>query len=395
MRTLTLSEARRVALAALGFARKRPQRPSASDMSRVIHELGLLQIDSVNVLIPAHYQVVYARLGPYDRASLDNVIYKTGQFTEQWAHEASILPIETWPLLRHRMESFRLRPWGVGEFMDQFPDYVDWVLDEVRRRGPLRGEHLPPPEGSPKRLPGSWYSNVGRAILEAHFARGLIAVTNRGVNFSREFDMAERVIPAEQLTRVVSKEDAQREFVRKAAKAYGIGTAADLADYFRMRPQDARARIAELVEAREIEAVRVDGWRDQAYLHAEAKIPTAITASALLSPFDPVVWFRPRAERLFDFHYRIEIYTPEAKRKFGYYVLPYLDGERLVARVDLKADRAAGVLRVPAAHVEDGAQPADFAVRLMKELENVAGWLGLKKVEIGRRGKLAPVLRRL
>ena len=293
------------------------------------------------------------------------------------------------------MDSFRLRPWGVGEFMDQFPDYVNWVLEEVRQRGPLRGEHLPPPAGSPKRLPGSWYSNVGRAMLEAHFARGVVAVTNRGANFAREFDLAERVIPAEHLTRVVSKADAQRELVRQAARAYGIGTAADLADYFRMRPQDARPRIAELVEAGELQSIRVEGWRDPAYLHAEAKIPAAITASALLSPFDPLVWFRPRVERLFHFHYRIEIYTPEAKRKFGYYVLPYLDGERLVARVDLKADRAAGVLRVLAAHVEDGAEPGEFAVRLLEELRQMAGWLGLAEVEIARRGKLAPELRGL
>ena len=364
-------------------------------MARAIRELGLLQIDSVNVLVPAHYQVMYARIGPYDRAALDRLIYSTGQFTEQWAHEASILPVETWPLLKHRMTVHRARPWGFSEYMDQYPDYVHWVLEEVRLRGPLRGEHLPPPDGSPKRIPGSWYSNVGRAMLEAHFGRGLMAVTNRGANFAREFDLAERVIPVEHFTRQVSKEDAQRELIRQSATAYGIATAADLADYFRMRPADAKARISELVESREIERVRVEGWRDPAYLHRSAKAPQAITASALLSPFDPVVWFRPRAERLFQFHYRIEIYTPAERRKFGYYVLPFLDRERLVARVDLKADRAAGRLRVLAAHVEDGAEPADFGPRLIEELHGMAGWLGLAKVDIERRGKLAPVLRKL
>ena len=364
-------------------------------MSQVIHQLGLLQIDSVNVLVPAHYQVMFARLGPYDRQALNKLIYSSGNFTEQWAHEASILPMETWPLLKHRMEAHRAHLWGFSEFMDQFPDYVHWVLEEVRLRGPLRGEHLAPPEGSPKRLPGSWYSNVGRAMLETHFGRGSLAVTNRGVNFSREFDLAQRVIPTQHLTCVVSKEDAQRELIRKAAVAYGIGTAADLADYFRMRPQDAKARIAELAEAREIEPVGVEGWRHPAYLHQTAKVPKSITASALLSPFDPVVWFRPRAERLFQFHYRIEIYTPAAKRKWGYYVLPYLDGERLVARVDLKADRVAKRLRVLAAHVEEGAEPIDFAPRLLNELHQVASWLGLETVEIARRGKLAPILRRL
>ena len=364
-------------------------------MSRVIRELGLLQIDSVNVLVPAHYQVVYSRLGPYDRAALDKLIHSSGQFTEQWAHEASILPMETWPLLRHRMESHRPRPWGFSEFMDQFPDYVHWVLEEVRSRGPLRGEHLPPPDGSPKRLPGSWYSNVGRAMLEAHFGRGVLAVTNRRLNFAREFDLVERVIPAEYLAREISKEDAQRELIRKAALAYGISTAADLADYFRMRPQDAKARIAEMLEAGEIESVSVEGWRDPAYLHKAAKLPKSIKAAALLSPFDPVVWFRPRGQRLFHFHYRIEIYTPAPKRKWGYYVLPYLDGERLVARVDLKADRAAGRLRVLAAHAEDGVEPWDFAPRLLTELQQVAQWLGLEKVDVGRRGRLAPFLRKL
>ena len=362
-------------------------------MAGVIRDLGLLQIDSVNVLVPAHYQVLFSRLGPYDRATADKVIYKSGQFTEQWAHVASIVPVETWPLLKHRMEAHSGRAWGHGEFQDQFPEYLGWVLEEVRRRGPLCGEHLDPPDGAPRRLEGSWYSNVGRAMLEAHFARGVVAVTNRLSNFAREFDLAERVIPAECLTRSVPKDDAQREMIRQAAAAYGIATAADLADYFRMRPQEARARIAELVSAGELERVQVEGWKDAAYLSRDARCPKAMEASALLSPFDPVVWFRPRAERLFDFHYRIEIYTPEAKRKFGYYVLPFLDGERIVGRVDLKADRAAGRLLVLAAHKEDG--PPGFERRLLEELHAMARWLGLAKVEIARRGKLAPALRKL
>ena len=232
-------------------------------------------------------------------------------------------------------------------------------------------------------------------MLEAHFGRGVLAVTNRGPNFAREFDLAERVIGREHFERFVSKEDSQRELIRQAATAYGIATAADLADYFRMRPGDARARIAELVETREIEVVHVEGWPDVAYLHKAAKVPKSIAASALLSPFDPVGWFRPRAERLFDFHYRIEIYTPAEKRKFGYYVLPFLDDERLVARVDLKADRGAGKLCVLASHVEDGAEPSEVAPRLMAELHEVARWLSLVTVEVARRGKLAPALRKL
>ena len=393
MQTVSLAEARRIALAALGFARKRPARPTSRDMARVIRELGLLQIDSVNVLVPAHYQVLFSRLGPYDRAALDKLIYKSGRFTEQWAHVASIVPIETWPLLKHRMDAHSGRAWGHGEFQDQFPDYFGWVLEAVRQRGPLCGKHLDPPAGAPRRLEGSWYSNVGRAMLEAHFARGVLAVTNRMGNFARQFDLADRVIPPEVFSRAVPKEDAQRELIRQASTAYGIATAADLADYFRMRPQDARARIAELVSAQELEAVRVEKWKNLAYLSKGAKCPRSMNASALLSPFDPVVWFRPRAERLFAFHYRIEIYTPKAKRKHGYYVLPFLDGDRLVARVDLKADRATGRLMVLGAHKEDG--PPGFESRLLEELHSMARWLKLSKVEISRCGKLAPALRKL
>jgi uncharacterized protein YcaQ len=294
------------------------------------------------------------------------------------------------------METHRVRPWGFENVMDRHPDYVAWVLEEVRRRGPLRGEHVPPPEGAPQKIEGSWNPNVGRAMLEAHFGYGRLAVSNRGANFAREYDLAERVIAVEHFTREISKQDAQRELIRTAAAAYGIATAADLADYFRMPPADAKARIAELLEAREIEIVKVEGWRDPAFLHPSAQLPPKPVASAaLLSPFDPVVWFRPRAERLFDFHYRIEIYTPEPKRKWGYYVLPFLMGERLVARVDLKADRREGKLRVLAAHVEPAVDAPECATALMTELQQVAGWLGLENVEIGKRGKLAPFLRRV
>jgi uncharacterized protein len=365
-------------------------------MRRVVQQLGLLQVDSVNVLVPAHYQVVYSRLGPYDRRVLDDLIYRKGEFTEQWAHEASIIPVETWPLLRHRMDSFRLRPWGFGDFMDAHPEYVDWVYEEVRIRGPLRGEDLDPPKGVERRIPGSWYSSVGRATLEAHLARGRIAVTGRGQNFAREFDLAERVIPPEHHGREISQSDAQRELIRKASISYGVACMADLADYYRMKRADALARVAELLEAGELEAVKVEGWREAAYLARGAKIPRSCSAAAaLISPLDPLVWFRARAERLFGFHYRIEIYTPAAKRKFGYYVLPFLYQDKLVARVDLKADRKAGTLRVEAAHREQGADPQEFVAALAAELSNIGKWLGLESVTVGRRGKLAPMLRAL
>jgi uncharacterized protein YcaQ len=390
---LSLNEARRLALAAQGFDRPRPGgRAGASHLRRTIRQLGLLQIDYVNVLVPAHYQVPFSRLGPYDRSCLDDLVYRRRDFTEQWAHEASILPVESWPLLRHRMENHRVRPYGFESFLGQNPDYVKRVLDEVSARGPLAADDLPEPEGTPSRIPGAWHGSYPRAVLEAHFGRGLLAVAHRRPNFARAYDLAERVLPAEQHGRQVGREEAQRELLRLAARALGVATAADLADYYRMPVRETRPRLTELVEAGELRPVRVEGWREPAYLHPGARLPRGIEAAALLSPFDPVVWFRARAARLFGFDYRVEIFVPKEKRRWGYYVLPFLLGDRLVARVDLKADRAGRRLLAPAAYLEPHADPGAVAAALAAELRTLAAWLELDAVAVGRQGDFAAAL---
>ena len=367
--TLSAAEARRVALAAQGLARPRPAgRVTLDHVRRAVH-----------------------RLGPYDRRLLDALAYERRELTEQWAHEAAIVPAEAWPLLRHRMERHRCRPTGFEAFLERHADYAAWVLEQVRARGPLSADEVAEPAGVDRRLDRAWFGTIPRAVLEAHFGRGLLAVAGRRRNGARVFDLPERVLPAHH-DRVVPAADAQRELLRRAARSYGVATARDLADYWRMSPAEARPRIAELVEGGELREVAVEGWREPAYLHAEAKAPRRVGARALLSPFDPVVWFRPRAERLFGFEYRIEIYTPEPQRRWGYYVLPFLLDDRLVARVDLKADRAGGVLRVQAAHAERGVDAARVAEALADELRLMASWLGLDDVTVARRGDLARAL---
>jgi uncharacterized protein YcaQ len=380
--TLSLSEARRIALGAQGFDRPRPRKVTARDLRRTIRQLGLLQIDFVNVLTPAHYQVPFSRLGPYKKSALDDLVYRRREFTEHWAHEASILPVESWPLLGHRMETHRPRPWGFEKFLKEQPEYVEWVVEQVRARGALTADDLPAAFG---RIPGAWHGSVQRAVLEAHFGRGVLAVSTRRPNFSRAYDLAERVVPAEHHGRKLEREDAQRELVRLAARAHGVGAAADLADYYRMPVRETRPHIAELAEAGELREVRVEGWREPAWLHREARLPKRIDAAALLSPFDPVVWYRPRAARLFEFDYTIEIFVPREKRKWGYYVLPFLLGDRLVARVDLKADREARRLLVLAAYPEPGVKQAAVADALARELRTMASWLGLDSVLVERR----------
>jgi len=390
---LSLDDARRMALAAQGFDRPRPRRVTGRHLARVIQRLGLIQLDFVNVLVPAHYQVLFSRLGPYRRDLLHDTVYRRGLFTEQWAHEASIVPMDAWPLLRHRRETHRVRPWGFERFLAGDPGYVRRVLAAVRRRGALTAADLPPPTGVARRLQGdAWVGTVPRATLEALFGRGTLAVADRRPNFARVYDLAQRVIAPAQWGRREDREDAQRELLRRAARAQGVATATDLADYFRMSPREARPRIAELVEEGTFEEVRVAGWREPAYLTVGRRTPRAVAARALLSPFDPVIWHRPRAERLFSFDYRLEIYTPGQRRRWGYYVLPFLLGDRIVARVDLKADRTAGHLLVPAAYRERHADPGIIVPALTAELRTLARWLGLPEIAVGRRGDLARAL---
>ena len=389
--SISLSEARRISLAAQGFDRPRPAGPvNAGHLRRLLRRIGLIQIDSVNVLLPAHYQVPFSRLGPYDRAQLDDLIYRKRELTEQWAHEASILPVEHWPLIRHHVGPHERRWRALATFMDQNADYAARVLEEVRARGPVAAGEVAEPNGTRARGGGWWGWTMAKATLEGHFSRGTVAIAERRTaGFARAYDLAERVVPNEHRARTMTREEAQRALILLAAGATGIATAADLADYYRMAPREARQRVAELAADGELRQVRVEGWREPAFLHPAARTPRRIDAAALLSPFDPVVWYRPRAERLFGFDYRIEIYVPREKRKYGYYVLPFLLGERLAGRVDLKADRAAGCLRVLGAYLEGHAEPEDVAGPLAAELRSMAGWLGLNDVSVARRGALA------
>jgi uncharacterized protein YcaQ len=386
---LSLTDARRLALAAQGFDRPRPAGKITLDhIRRVIHRLGLVQLDYVNVLLPAHYQVLFSRLGPYDRPRLDELVYRRREFTEQWAHEASIVPMDCWPLLAHRRATHRVRPYPFEKIMARLPEYVAEVLKEVETRGPLLAEEVPSPDGEGP-IPGAWSGSVSRATLEAHFGFGALAVAERVPGFARRYDLAERVIPAEHRQRVVSREEAGRELLLRAARAQGVATAADLADYFRMQVRDARPRLAELVDAGELRLVRVEGWREAAYLDPQAERAKKPASPALLCPFDPLIWYRPRAVRLFDFDYRFEIFVPAAKRKWGCYVLPFLLGDRLVARVDLKADRAGGRLLVLAAYREPHAKASEVSPALAAELRTLANWLGLESIHVEPRGNLA------
>ena len=375
--TLSLAEARHLALGAQGFGRSRPQRATVRHLRETIRRLGLLQIDCVNVVCAAHYMVPFSRVGPYDRAALDRLVYRSGEFAEHWAHEISIVPAETWPLLRYRRETDRVRPWGFAKVLEERADYARWVLEEVGRRGPLAADELPPPDGTGGRIPGSWIGTVARGVLEAHFLRGSLAAAGRRRDFSRLYDLAERLIPAEHRCRQVDHDEGRRAVLQQAAQAHGVGTAKDLADYFRMPVGDAKPRLRELVESGELHEVRVESWREPAYLDPRAEVPRKIEGAALLSPFDPLIWCRPRVQRLFGFEYRVEIFVPPEKRQYGFYVLPFLLGDRLVARVDLKADRAAGRLRVLGKWFE-GRKTSAVADALAAELRVLGDWLDLK-----------------
>jgi uncharacterized protein YcaQ len=392
METLSAAQARRIALAAQGFADPAPGGPpDRRHLRRVLGRTKLLQIDSVNVLQRAHYLPPYSRLGPYPTALLDTVAYRRPrELFEYWGHEASLLPMRLHPYLRWRMADGHA--WGgVARIVKEQPQLVKWVLGEVRDNGPLTAAEV---EADVPRRTGNWgwnWSDTKRA-LEWLFWKGEVLVAYRNGAFARVYDVPERVLSPEILNAPTPPPaEAFRELVRVAAGALGVATEADLRDYFRLPVADARQAVRDLVDAGELSPVEVDGWRPAAYLWRDARLPRWIRAATLVSPFDPVVWRRERAERLFGFNYRIEIYVPAAQRLYGYYVLPFLLGDRLVARVDLKADRAAGVLRIPAAWGEPDAPP-ETAARLAVELRRLAGWLGLDEVATPERGDLAPSL---
>jgi uncharacterized protein YcaQ len=393
---LSAAQARRVALAAQGFADPRPSGgPTGWSVRRLIDRVGLLQIDSVNVLQRAHYLPLFSRFGPYDTELLDRAShYAPRRLFEYWGHEASLLPVALHPALRWRMERASDEAWGgMRRVHRDRPELVAEVLEEVRSRGPVAASEVLEHE-KPERT-GPWWdwSDVKRAFEFLFWSGRISSARRRG--FERLYDLPERVLPAEVIaTPTPSVEDAQRELVRVAARSLGVATEPDLRDYFRLGVAEARERVAELVEAGELWRVEVEGWRGPAYLDPAARLPRQVAARALIGPFDSLIWERPRVLRLFGFRYRIEIYVPAPKRVHGYYVLPFLLGDRLVARVDLKADRQASALRVQSAHAEPGA-PAETAAELRAELESMAGWLGLERIDVVPRGDLAPALRTL
>jgi uncharacterized protein YcaQ len=399
--TIGAPAARRAVLAAQGFAAPRPSGVvTRRHLGALLERLRLLQLDSVNVAVRAHYMPVFSRLGPYDRAKVDDAAWsqtarRPRLLVEYWAHEASLLPVADWPLL---LSGAKRRGWWkhYAALVEQEPAIVDDVLAAVKELGPvgagglekaLGAASVPRPSGV-----GWWERSQVKRVCEWMFGMGLLTTGTR-VHFQRLYDLPERVLPPEVLAAPApSPEEAARRLVAQAAAALGVATEPDLRDYYRLGPEASRQAVAELVEAGELEPIAVRGWRAPAYRVPGARLPRRITGRALLCPFDPLIWERARTERVFGFRYRIEIYTPEPKREYGYYVFPFLlDGE-LVARVDLKADRAAGVLRVQGAFAEPDVDRPRVAAELAAELAVMAEWLGLSGVFVASRGDMAAPL---
>jgi uncharacterized protein YcaQ len=386
--SISPGSARRIALAAQGFGRPRPESVGTRQLNLLIERLGLLQIDSVNVFERSHYLPVFARLGSYDKALLDKLTFvRRGPYTEYLAHVATFIPTVDYPLFGWRRERLREK-YGRETWVQENRPMMDWLLNELAEKGPLPASRFEHEENVRK---GPWWgwSDV-KLGLEYLFTWGEVVSAGR-TNFERAYALPEQIIPAPLLNVEIPKDVAIRELVRRASRALGIGTAKDIADYYRLYIDDTKAALLELAEAGEVHAVRVPGWGAGAYLHAEARIPRRIEATALLSPFDPIVWERTRALAMFGFHYRIEIYTPAPQRKFGYYTLPVLMDEALVGRIDLKSDRQNGVLRVQSAWHEEGAPPG-MEERLVPLLRETAAWQGLGDIEIMDRGDAALTL---
>jgi uncharacterized protein YcaQ len=390
MRKIPITTARRIALAAQGFDKPRPRgRIDARHFKRVLDRVQMLQLDTVNVISRAHYLPLFARLGDYPREAIDRYAYEGPKMFEYWGHALSIFPVEHYPLLHYRREANR--EWkAVTKIEAESPGFIEEVYMQIAERGPLtvsdlddRGTHV-----------GGWWRNHGRIALDYLFSNGRIT-SSRVANFGRLYDLPERSLPASVLEApIVSRDAAQLQLVRHAASAMGIATAHDLGDYYRIGTTRGRELAKVLVDKGELEPVQVAGWKEEGFLWHEARRPNRIHAQALLSPFDSLIWYRDRVERLWDFFYRIEIYVPEAKRVHGYYVLPFLMDEDLVGRVDLKADRKAARLLVRSAWLEPGADAARVVPALAEELRLMAAWLGLRDIEVESRGDLAPALRK-
>lgn len=385
------SQARRIGISAQGFGRAIGASTSTSvgirQLGSLIDRLGLLQIDSVNVYERSHYLPVFARLGHYDKADLDRLTFgKKSRYTEYWAHEAAVIPMAKRPLFQWRMDARREKQMAdVTGWAHNNAPMLDWLRAELAAKGPLPASQI---EHDANKRKGSWWewSDVKHG-LEYLFGWGEVVSDGR-TRFERTYALAEQRVPAEVLATSVPEADAVRALMADGARAHGIGTLADIADYYRIKQAPARAAVADLADSGELLPVTVAGWKQPAWMHRDARIPRRIEAAALLSPFDPVVWARPRAERMFDFHYRIEIYTPAHKRVFGYYSLPVLVDDRIVGRIDLKSDRQNRVLRVQSAWREESA-PVGIEQRIAPLLENARVWQGLDRIEIVDRGTLA------
>ncbi|MDH3669782.1 MAG: winged helix DNA-binding domain-containing protein [Gammaproteobacteria bacterium] len=392
---ISLAEARRITLAAQGFGEQRSQtRATWPRVRKAIERMSLLQIDSINVLVRSHYLPAFSRVGAYNIATFNTKAFDPHrrELFEYWGHEASLLPLALHPLLRWRMARARELEGVYGHVVRAVRcqrRYIDSVLDEIRDRGPLSAREL----SNRGRSGGSWSWGDGKIALEYLFWSGEITAYTRR-RFERVYDLTERVLPPDIIALPTPTEpEAQRELVRLAARALGVATEADLRDYFRLPTTNSKQCVAELVENGDLLSVQVDSWRGCAYLDPHARIPRRVPGSALLSPFDPLIWERSRTEKLFDFRYRLEIYTPAEKRKHGYYVLPFLLNERLVARTDLKVDRSSQTLCVLAVHGEVAIDREHVSQALAQELYRLTAWLGLKNIALTRRGNLARSLR--
>jgi uncharacterized protein YcaQ len=398
---LSSSEARRLALTSLGFGGKKPARAGAAQVRATAARLSAIQIDSVNVLARAHYLPTFSRYGPYPMPALDALVYGTRELFEYWGHAACFLPIELYPLMRWRMDN-QLDAWA-GLSRKQ-KAYNEAVYREVAERGPITAGEI----SIAGKSTGPWWGwSEGKFAVELLFRQGRVAVSGRR-SFERIYDIPERVFPKAALrAKTVAAADAKKDLLVRAARAMGVGTAKDIAQYFhidawwdrlsvngRRAPATPDVLFDELVEERRLEPIHIHGWKQPAYLFPGVRIPKSVDARAIVSPFDPLMWERKWTKAVFDFDYQIEIYVPGHKRIHGYYVLPFLMGDRFAARVDLKADRKTATLIVHAAYVEPGLEPRRVASALAGELRSLATWLSLESFAVGAKGNLARPLKR-
>ena len=383
--SLSIADARRIALAAQGFDTARPKtKATQRNVDALISRLGVIQIDSVNVLVRSQELPLFARLGNHNRNAIPRATQQQKLF-EYWGHEAAHLPVDLHPLFRWKMDAARtgrVTHWGLTSFYEENKAFVKRTLKHVEKHGPTTSREL----STRTEKKGTWWDwDEAKVALEYLFLTGELMSRGRGTDFARIYDTPERVLPQQIFDAPTpSEHDARKQLLIRSTIAQGVATASDLADYYRQKLATVKPLIDELLEEGELRAVEVEGWMEKAFVHHKAKLPKELHATALLSPFDSLVWCRPRNERLFNFHYRIEIYTPKEKRKFGYYVLPFMMNGEMVGRVDMKADRSSGVLRAQRVHTEKGVKRSSINEALTAELAVMATWLGLDRVQIGR-----------